>query len=611
MPLKDILLSQIIVGRNDNYLGNFKHRLEMGINYNATSVAKGGFLDRYEMLVVDWNSDAPLREALRLNEYALQCVKFLEVTPQILAIHGGNGPVVDISRGFNVGIRRAKGAMVMLGPADILIPASAIKALFSLLQEGTYAGVDITACYLGLERFLVPWQAAERLTLDNLDRYLLLHTPGMRLETRVPGVSAGEGGHIVSREKLLSMYGFNEQIGGWGAQDIEISLRVMQRGPLLKLTHAGIFCYDLQQPPVARAAIQPEQRPLTLPERANDENWGLGNVEIHKVPAVACPHVDNSPEVKSAPYDRSMAIENNAGDRKMRYAVMLMNYFCSNFPEQKMMVDYAYNYMARANCLDGYLSAKLYSVATRFIFQNMIHQWCKSDKNNAGYQLTEWFGEKRELQEYLFFAMKQGLQHNRKPWDAGTAQSLLAIVATLGKQRPHRFLYAPSRELYIARAATFTDPTLEITSYDHCSNLSEAVGPAAGEIVPSSLSGHINASVGEAQRVYERFKWLHCSGFQGHYHSQTGEMETAFERIKDGAFIGEPYQAVYLDLDFLSAILGSLCGKLRPLIGVECAIICKGTLERIEVMIHALQIEGFTLVGKLPSVAILHRSRLA
>lgn len=610
MQSTNILLSQVVVGRNDNYLGNFKQRLEMTINYNAASVAEAGFLDRYEMLVVDWNSDTPLREALNLNKFALQCVKFLEVTPEIIATHIGKGPIVDISRGFNVGARRAEGAMVMVGPADVLIPAPAMRAFFHLLQLGTYCGVDIKNCYMGLERFLIPWQAAERLTLDNLERYLLLHTPGMRLETRVPGVSAGEGAHIVSREKLLALHGFNEQIGGWGAQDIEISLRVMQRGPLLKLTHAGIFCYDLQQPPMARAAIQPEKRPLTLPESANDENWGLGNVEIHKVPAVACPHVDNSPEVKSAPYDRSMAIESNASDRKMRYAVMLMNYFCSNFPEQKKIVDCAYRYMAHANCLDGYLHAKLYSVATRFIFQNLIHQWCKSDKN-AGYQLTEWFGEKGDLQEYLFFAMKQGLQHNRKPWDAGAAQSLIAIIATLGKQRPQRFLYAPSRELYIARAATFTDPTLEITSYDHCSNLSEAVGSVTGDLVPSSLLGHANASVGEAQRVYERFKWLHCAGFQGHYHSQTGEMETAFERIKNSAFIGEPYQSVYLDLDFLSKISGSLCEKLRPLLCVECTIICKGTSKRLEVATHALQVEGFTLVGKLPSVAILHRAELS
>ena len=51
------LLSMVVMGRNDDYMGNFKYRLSTCINYVARNLKKLGRLDHVELMVTDWNSE--------------------------------------------------------------------------------------------------------------------------------------------------------------------------------------------------------------------------------------------------------------------------------------------------------------------------------------------------------------------------------------------------------------------------------------------------------------------------------------------------------------------------------------------------------------------------
>ena len=64
------LLTIVVIGRNDNYKGDFNKRLENSINYNCQKVNELGYNSRIEILLVDWNSEVPIQNDLILNEEA-------------------------------------------------------------------------------------------------------------------------------------------------------------------------------------------------------------------------------------------------------------------------------------------------------------------------------------------------------------------------------------------------------------------------------------------------------------------------------------------------------------------------------------------------------------
>ena len=66
------LLTIVVIGRNDNYRGNFKNRLENSINYNCKNIDDLGYGSKVEMLLVDWNSEIPIQNDLILNEFEVE-----------------------------------------------------------------------------------------------------------------------------------------------------------------------------------------------------------------------------------------------------------------------------------------------------------------------------------------------------------------------------------------------------------------------------------------------------------------------------------------------------------------------------------------------------------
>lgn len=70
------LLSVVVIGRNDNYMGNFKYHLTTCLNYISRNLKDLGRLDDVEILVIDWHSDIPLSKVLALGLEARQIWDF-------------------------------------------------------------------------------------------------------------------------------------------------------------------------------------------------------------------------------------------------------------------------------------------------------------------------------------------------------------------------------------------------------------------------------------------------------------------------------------------------------------------------------------------------------
>ena len=62
------LLSLVLCSRNDNFQGNSLWRLETTLNHVARQAAEMGRLADLEVVVADWGSEEPLRDAVRLSD---------------------------------------------------------------------------------------------------------------------------------------------------------------------------------------------------------------------------------------------------------------------------------------------------------------------------------------------------------------------------------------------------------------------------------------------------------------------------------------------------------------------------------------------------------------
>jgi len=64
------LVSFVIIGRNDDYMGDYLYRLGTSLSFLAQSAERAGLLDQVEVLVVDWASERPLAADLPLTSAA-------------------------------------------------------------------------------------------------------------------------------------------------------------------------------------------------------------------------------------------------------------------------------------------------------------------------------------------------------------------------------------------------------------------------------------------------------------------------------------------------------------------------------------------------------------
>ena len=76
-------LSLILCTGNDSYQGNSVWRLQTALNYTAEAAAEVGRLDEVEIVVGDWGSETPVRDALSLTPEAARIARFVTIPPRL------------------------------------------------------------------------------------------------------------------------------------------------------------------------------------------------------------------------------------------------------------------------------------------------------------------------------------------------------------------------------------------------------------------------------------------------------------------------------------------------------------------------------------------------
>jgi hypothetical protein len=398
----------------------------------------------------------------------------------------------------------------------------------------------------------------------------------MQKGARYHGLAGGEGAHLLSRALCFALRGLNESYPFWGAHEMDLARRAAQRVPQLRASLAGVYCYDFQQRPQLRVGMRVNEDVDSLEPIVNDDDWGLWKEDIPRIPAEPCPQVDNI-GIPPAPYDIPIQKWTYGGVKTFIYRFIACLFLdpCVGFLQKALLEKLLNSVPQRIRRGRGLLF--------RAAFKTLSNRWLA--ERNLGvdslWYCGDWYGESGKLKIFFGHALEVRFD-SRSSESLSSICFFLAVLATVGRRRPVRFFHAAGRDMHVAQAAAFVDPTLEITSYDHW----QGVGYSS-----NSISGAMSAI-----------------GFEGYYHLESGPMETALARLRSTPFAGEPYDCLALDLDFLQPIEKQLHSELAPLLADSCAVIlCGGSEKRNELGAVLLE-RGFNLVALLHGTSVYVRS---
>ncbi len=306
--MNDPLLSLVLATRNDNYGGMFVPRLELSVNYLVYGLARFADITSLEILIVDWNSDEPVAQALHLSEQAAPIVRFVVVPAKIAHKYNPEGAVFNIPVAFNAGIERSRGKYILHMPADILFTTYSIERLWQILKEEIPLPFEPQKTVMLVKRHIIPHQFQEtKASFEELDRYLTLSTNWLGENFINPGIAADFGAMIFAKEIWKEAGGLDERMHGWGKIDSRLGLAASITHPLYELSGLGVVSYD---PSIsaenAALKLQRANKPMNIDFAPVNKTPGIPNeaLEIREAvsgertpPAVGNDFTDSTPQL--------------------------------------------------------------------------------------------------------------------------------------------------------------------------------------------------------------------------------------------------------------------------------------------------------------------------
>lgn len=251
-------IAAVTVGRNDDYMSDFRERLLATISWNIRYLVS-------EVVFVEWNPPHD-RELLSVElTKKFQCLRAYVVPREIHEQICENRNVNLLEyHAKNVGIRRAQAPWIVSTNADAAVGLDSVN---TLLNTDLDSKVLWTA-----ERWDIPWR-------ENSQREIGLWD-SLRYRRLIPYERLGTGEFcLASRALWHRARGFDEQmvrhrIGcdvRGTAQMVAHGASIRRVGTVLHLTH----------PTSCTENIQPHHGELATPEGVpykNSDDWGLGNL---------------------------------------------------------------------------------------------------------------------------------------------------------------------------------------------------------------------------------------------------------------------------------------------------------------------------------------------
>ena len=311
--IKRPYLSFVVVARNDNYGGDFLHRINVFVKTLITLIEKYELLS--ELIIVEWN---PPEDRPRLKDAILWptvqrkfChIRIIEVSRELheKLPNPGKLPLLEYI-GKNVGVRRARGEFILVTNPDIIFNEAIIKYLASqpLSSECFYRinRYDIKSsvpldtpveklleyCENNIIRVCGYWYTNE----GNLNIYRYLRAFAGHLKQKVlwfpfvpPHTNASGDFLLMHRDRWIALRGYSE-LKGWHHIDSLIVIMALFSGLRQIIFKEPLRIYHMDHPraeggkkpwtqdvEIAYQKLIKERKPIVF----NNETWGLGNENL-------------------------------------------------------------------------------------------------------------------------------------------------------------------------------------------------------------------------------------------------------------------------------------------------------------------------------------------
>lgn len=288
----DKLLSIVIVGRNDDYLGGYRYRLQTCLDFLAANLRKLDRLDDVEVVFVDWNSqDKTLADEVKLTPDAASLLRFVIVPPDIAK---ARNPIASFftTCAVNVGVRRARGEFIMLADSDSMMPLPALKSLLEILDGTlpTFGGAPNELIY-PIPRHQIPGAvAARKPNVAAWTEILKQIFPSRRKE--LPGgdcLGGFSAAQLMHRDLWFEFGGYNELLDrAWGWSDNELMFRVTQKYSWMDVGYYGVVAFHIEH--FASTGNAHTRDPgsvnkmlLAYKPHPNTDDWGLAAKDLPEV----------------------------------------------------------------------------------------------------------------------------------------------------------------------------------------------------------------------------------------------------------------------------------------------------------------------------------------
>ncbi len=274
------LLSFVLCSRNDDYQGSPLWRLGSVLDFLAQSAERVGCLDDVEIVVADWGSDVPLREALSLSAPAARLTRFLEVPPAIATNAAADSPFPEVLA-LNSAVRRSRGRFVGRIDQDTLVDARFLEGVLGVLRRPA-----AERAFLFMGRRSIPYPIANRRpSLAALSDLIARHGRTLPREGRGarPWFDAPTGVALAARALWLECGGYDERLRYWGFMETDLGLRLGARYPTVDLgrlvgTHA--FHLEHAQRLFHRTVRRKNPRRSPVAFHPNGPGWGLAALDL-------------------------------------------------------------------------------------------------------------------------------------------------------------------------------------------------------------------------------------------------------------------------------------------------------------------------------------------
>jgi hypothetical protein len=282
----EFLISFIVCGRNDNYMGNYTWRITTALNFLVRNLFRLGRQNDAEIILADWNSDVPFHKQMRLVPEARQIMRFLVVPPAI-AVPAQRDSSFPNPIAQNAAIRRSRGRFVAVSDADVMLPASSLAVLFDILEGKVSIGSALDHTNLVASRRQVPTvRTKHNPPLAEIEGFIARNLAMLKRDPLMGGFGAPAGLVLLHRDRWEETRGYDERLihHGWG--DIDLHLRLSQIYPWVDLANYGVETVHLEHysGPRGRGGGSAPRKyngyPVSQRMMTNDQNWGLGNVNL-------------------------------------------------------------------------------------------------------------------------------------------------------------------------------------------------------------------------------------------------------------------------------------------------------------------------------------------